>query len=124
VRALLYGLGCTVLFLSTLSMALLPRLLPLTWRFVVGGAVLSGLIAGAWALLTAVSGDWRRPRTGHALLGAAIAAGAIAWKDGQWMHLWWSAAVLVAGFFFLLRPRPRREQGERNPGPVRPPLGR
>lgn len=123
-RAILYGLACTILFSACLVMSLLARLAPGPLLFAIGGAVLSGLILGAWVVLGATAGAWPRPRTGQVLIAAGAAVTLLNLWQAHWLAALWSLLVLAAGVGFAVQIFPVRKTHLAKPGSVRPPLGR
>lgn len=127
-RRLLYLSASIGLVLAALGMALLPRLVTNPLLFGLVGAILTGLIAGAWVMAGATAGQWPRPRAGWSLIiGGAVGTAVSLWSPGT-IPLLWSLAVLVHGLLFtfpiLPATRRRREPARKGPGPVRPPVSR
>ena len=126
-RALLYVLSICGLAVGGLGLSLLARFAPTLWVFGLGGAVLTGMIAGAWVTLSATADTWPRPRTGQILMITGLLGAAVNEFGGKTLAALWSALVFVAGaalIFPLWPARHRAERRRRIRGPVRPPLGR
>jgi hypothetical protein len=125
-RALLYVGGWLLLAVSALAMALLPRLTPSAFRFMLGGAVLTGMLLTGWLLLSATAAGWYRPRAGQALAVAGALGVMFAWWDRQWLALGWGGMVLLTGLGLLAGHRltARSQAAKPRPRQVQPPLGR
>ncbi|HWI64820.1 MAG TPA: hypothetical protein VNT75_23570 [Symbiobacteriaceae bacterium] len=124
-KAFLYLLGSLTLLAAALTMALLPRLSPSLWFFVIGGGLLSGLIAGAWTLLSATAGTWPRVRTGPVLVAAGLLAAGLGLADRWWAEVAWGIVGVLVGIpLWVAARRARARDGGPEPFGVRPPLGR
>lgn len=126
-KAFFYTLGLVLLAASSTGMAFLPRLAPTPLLFAIVGAVLSALVPGSWLLLSATADRWPRPRAGHVLMAAGVLGILFSLRDMQWLSVGWACYVICVGVGVTLVPlasRTRNQDEDRNPGPVRGPLGR
>lgn len=126
-RAFLYALSVGGLIVGGFGLSLLARFATALWVFGLGGAVLTGMIAGAWVTLSATADTWPRPRTGQILMAAGLVGAVVNEYSGMTLAALWSALVFMAGAALIFPLWPSRQQagaGRRMRGPVRPPLGR
>lgn len=124
-KALLYGLGCTLLIGSAAAMAALPGVVTNLWLFLAGAAVLSSLNAAGWLTLSASAGDWPRPHAGPVLVLAGLVGGAYFLWARNWPGVAWNMIAILSGIpLWLAWRRSRSRQSRREPDPVRPPLDR
>lgn len=123
-KAFHYLLGSFTLLAASLTMAFLPRLAPTVWIFLIAGALLSGLIAGGWTLLSASAGSWPRLRTGPVLIVAGLLALTLGIVDGWWLQAAWGVVgILIGTPLWIARLTRARRQGQ-EPSAARRPLGR
>lgn len=126
-RAVFYLVGVLIMLAAGMGMALLPRLIPDLWLFLLAGGVLTGAIFTGWLLLGATAGSWPRLRTGQVLTATGFVALGISLWDSDGTAVLWSGLVILTGVAFSY-PLLQARRGRRNPsaprGPVRPPLGR
>lgn len=124
-KAFLYAFSSLMLLAATLVMAFLPRLSPSVWVFLIGGGLLSGVITGAWAILSASAGAWPRLHTGPVLVAAGLLALGLGLWDRWWPEIAWGVVGLLVGTpLWLAWRRARTRSGAPEPVAVRPPLGR
>jgi len=125
VKAFLYIFGSLTLLAASLAMSLLPRLSPSLFVFIVCGGLLSGLIAGAWTLLSASAGSWPRLRTGPVLIVAGLISLVLGLLDRWWLEAAWGVVGVLVGIPLLVAARRARARlANQEPVGVRPPLGR
>lgn len=123
-RAVLYGLSAAAMAVAGLAMAMLVWLAPNLLFFFIGGAMLSGIIAGAWVAVGATAGAWPRPRTGQVLIPAGSLGLLLGLWRGDWLAAGWAFLVLLTGVGFAVRIFPERRAKSARPGAVKAPLGR
>ncbi|HWI51936.1 MAG TPA: hypothetical protein VNT01_07330 [Symbiobacteriaceae bacterium] len=124
-KAFLYIIGSLTLLAASLAMSLLPRLSPSLFVFIVGGGMLSGLIAGAWTLLSASAGSWPRLRTGPVLIVAGLISLVLGLLDRWWLESAWGVVGVLVGIpLWVAARRARARYANQEPVGVRPPLGR
>ena len=123
-QAILYGLSSLLLLAATLMMSFLPRVSPSIWWFLMLGALLSGLMTGAWTGLTATAGNWPRLRIGPLVVVAGLIALGLGLWDGWWLEAAWGVGGLLVGIPLWIAQRRKSRSGASGPFELRPPLGR
>jgi len=103
-RAVFYALGCTILAVGGLGIAMLPLIAPNWWIFVSIGSGAAMLVLGGWVGLRAAAGDdWPRPRTRHMLVITGAIGMIVSLRAMLWQSALWSLAVVLVGLFFTLK---------------------
>lgn len=100
-RAVFYALGCAILVIGTMGLALLARLAPTWWIFASVGSGAALLMVGGWVGLRVAAGDdWPRPRTRHMLIVTGVIGALISLREMLWLPALWSAMVGLIGLSF------------------------
>jgi len=103
-RAIFYAMGCAILVVGGMGIAVLPRIAPNWWIFATVGSGAAMLVLGGWVGLRAAAGDdWPRPRTRHMLVVTGVIGAIIALQDRLWLAVFWSIMMALVGLFFSLR---------------------